>query len=153
MLCSLDVTYIIVEDTINRDIQSIMQTIYTSSDSCLTTIDIRGCKHATCTARHRQTVQDSKLIIVRNNKLVHVWIGDPQFTVLFILSRAAAHNFILSKLFSRVSILYETVGSYRPQCITMSLFTLHQKCCLCIHPLTMTPHQHKLNNNWIVFHN
>ena len=38
----------------------------------MTTIEIRGCKHATCTAPHRQTTQDSKQIIIQNNKLAHV---------------------------------------------------------------------------------
>ena len=64
---------------IKGDIKSTTQTIYRSSDSCLTTIDIRGCKHGTCTAPHRQTTQDTKRIIIRYNKLAHasLSIGDP----------------------------------------------------------------------------
>ena len=64
---------------IKGDIKSTRQTIYRSSDSCLTTIDIRGCKHGTCTAPHRQTTQDTKRIIIRYNKLAHasLSIGDP----------------------------------------------------------------------------
>ena len=49
---------------IKGDIKSTTQTINRSSDSCLTTIDIRGCKHGTCTAPHRQTTQDTKQIII-----------------------------------------------------------------------------------------
>ena len=58
---------------------SLQRRLYRSPDSCLTTIDIRGCKHGTCTAPHRQTTRDTKRIMIGYNKLAHasLSIGDP----------------------------------------------------------------------------
>ncbi len=37
-------------------------------------IDIRGCKHGTCTAPHRQTTQDTKRIIIYVYVYVYVYV-------------------------------------------------------------------------------
>ena len=84
MLFSLDATCTSLLITLCviklKETASLQSRLYIDiSDSCLTTIDIRGCKHGTCTAPHRQTTQDTKRIIIRYNKLAHAShsIGDP----------------------------------------------------------------------------
>ena len=76
---SLLITLCVIKLKETSSLQRRLYFLYRSSDSCLTTIDIRGCKHGTCTGPHRQTTQDTKRIIIRYNKLAHasLSIGDP----------------------------------------------------------------------------